>query len=58
MRLRDKFPLLTVLVVALAPGLAGLTGAGGLSPPVTLAAQVEHVSRGGSPTKRASQGRK
>jgi len=58
MRLRDKFPLLTVMVIALALGLAGLTGAGGLSPPVTLAAQVEDGSRSGSPTKRASQGRK
>ena len=58
MRLRDKFPLLAVMVIALALGLAGLTGAGGLSPPVTLAAQVEDGSRSGSPTKRASQGRK
>ena len=58
MRLRDKFPLLTVMVIALALGLAGLTGAEELSPPTTPAARVDHGSRSGSPTKRASQGRK
>jgi hypothetical protein len=58
MRRRDKFPLLAVMVIALALGLAGLTGAGELSPPATPAAQVEHGSRSGAPTKKASQGRK
>jgi len=58
MRLRDKFPLLSVMVTALALGLAGLTGAEELSPPATPDAQVEHGSRSGSPTKKASHGRK
>ena len=58
MRLREKFPLLAVMVNALALGLAGLTGAGELSPPATPAAQVDHGSRSGTPAKRASQNRK
>ena len=58
MRLRDKFPLLAVMVIAPALGLAGLAGAEELSPPATPAAQVEHGSRSSSPTKRAAQGRK
>ena len=58
MRVRDKFLLLAVMVTMLALGLAGLTRARELSPPATPAAQVEHGSRSGAPTKRASQGRK
>jgi len=58
MRLRDKFPLLSVMVPALALGLAGLTGAEELSPPATPAAQVEQGSLSGAPSKRASHGRK
>jgi len=58
MRVRDKFPLLTVMVTALALGLAGLTAAGELSSPATPAAQVEHGTRSGAPSKRASRGRK